>query len=261
MRLSDNTRKYFFWTLNALLGVAVIAGLLAPNRWLWLDAAIITLAAVTAILALNRQLPLQNVLAAAGITAAIGGVVHGISARTAIPLGPIVFNTHSGPLLFNAIPWTVPLLWIAAIFTARGVGRLVLRPWRKVKVYGYWLIGVTSLLVVGFDVALEPYAWHVKHLWLFQPTKLTMNWHGATLLNFLGWGCTALFILMFITPSLIRKQPGSSSSIDFHPLAVWLGALLLFAVGSARMGLWWSVGVDALIAAITATLAVRGARW
>lgn len=261
MQPSEKIRKHLFWALNALLGVAFIAELRAPNHPTWLDAATVILAAATAMLALNRQLPLQNVVSAAFITAAIGGAVHGFSARTAIPLGPVVFNAETGPQLFKAVPWAIPLLWIVVVFTARGVGRLILRPWRKVKTYGYSLIGVTSLLALVLDVALEPYAWHVRHLWLWQPTKLTISWHGASPLNFLGWGFASLLILMFITPSLIRKQPGSSSSVDYHPLAVWLGALLLFAVGAAGVGLWWSVGADAIIAAATAALAVRGAKW
>ena len=261
MQLPGNSRKYFFWTLNALLGAAFMVELVAPGRFHWMFAALIVLAAVTGLVALNRQLPLQDVLSAAFITAVMGGVVHGLSARTHIPLGPIVFNTEAGAQLFDAVPWTIPLLWVAAIFTARGVGRLILRPWRKVKNYGYWLIGLTSVLVLAFDIALEPYAWHAKHLWLWQPTKLAVSWHGAALLNFLGWGLTALFILMFITPSLIRKQPGSSSTVDYHPLAVWLGALLLFAIGAADAKMWWSVGADSLIAAVTVVFAFRGARW
>ncbi|HSY17470.1 MAG TPA: carotenoid biosynthesis protein [Candidatus Acidoferrales bacterium] len=261
MSLTENTRKYLFWTLNGLLGAAFVIELRAPDYPSWPDAVIITLAALASIVALNRQLPLQNVLSAAAITALIGGAVHGFSARTSMPLGPVVFNSQTGPQLFNAVPWPVPLLWIVAVFSARGVGRLILRPWRKVKIYGYWLIGATSVLVLAFDIALEPYAWHVRHLWLWQPTKLALNWHGASLLCPLGWGCAALLILMFITPSLIRKQPGSSSTVDFHPLVVWLGALLLFAAGSAGAHLWWSVGADALIATVTVALAVRGARW
>jgi len=261
MRLPVNIRTYFFRALNALLGVALILELLAPGRFSWLDAATIALAAAVSVVALNRQLPLQNVVSAAFITALIGGAAHGFSSQASIPLGPVVFNSHAGPQLFNLVPWTVPLLWVAAIFTARGVGRLILRPWRKVKNYGYWLIACTAVLAVAFDFALEPFAWHARHLWLWQPTKLAVSWQGAPLLNFLGWGFIALFILMFITPSLIRKQPGSSSAPDYHPLAVWLGALLLFAVGSAGVGLWWAFGVDAGIATVTATLAVRGATW
>lgn len=261
MRLPENLRNYFFWTLNALLGVAFVVELCVPGWLSWLDAAALALAAAGSVAALHRQLPLQNVLPAALITAGIGGLAHAFSAQTSIPLGPVVFNSQAGGKLFGVLPWTVPLIWIAAIFTARGVGRLILRPWRKVKIYGYWLIALTAVLGAALDVALEPFAWHVKHLWLWQPTKLAVNWHGAPLLNFLGWGCVILFVMFFITPFLIRKQPGSSSAPDYHPLFLWLGALLVFAAGSAGAGLWSAVAADVVIAGVTSFFAVRGARW
>lgn len=263
MRLPPNTPQVCFWTLNALLGIAFIVEMLAPGFSSALDAATIALAAIASVAALNRQLPLQNILPAALITALIGGIAHGLSANPnlSIPFGPIVFNSACGAKIFNAIPWTVPLLWIIAIFNARGMARLILRPWRKVKNYGFWLIGFTAMLAVAFDVALEPFAWHVKHFWLWQPTKIAVTWFGASPLNFFGWLFISLLILAFATPSLIKKQPGNPSAPDFHPLAVWLGALLLFAAGAAGAGLWWSVGADAVIAVVTAVLAVRGAKW
>ena len=258
------TPKILFWMLNALLGVAFIAEILAPRFSSALDAATITLAALASVAALNRQLPLQNVLPAALIAALIGGIAHGLSANPnlSIPFGPIVFNPAVGGKIFNAIPWTVPLLWIVAIFNARGVARLILRPWRKVKNYGFRLIGLTALLAMLFDFALEPFASHkVKVFWNWQPTKIHFTWFGASPLNFLGWLFVALLILAFATPSLIKKQPGAPSTPDFHPLVLWLGALLLFAAGSAGAGLWWPVAADAVIAAVTAVLAVRGAKW
>lgn len=261
MQLSENSRKQLLWTLNALLGAAFVGELVVPGYLAWLDAGAVALAALASLVALNRQLPLQNILPAALVTAVIGGTVHGFSSRTSIPLGPIVFNSQAGAQLFDVVPWPIPVLWIAAVFSARGVSRLILRPWRKVKTYGYWLIGCTGVLVVAWDIALEPFAWHVKHLWLWQPTKLALNWHGASPLNFIGWGFATVFILMFITPSLIRKQPGSSGAPDYHPLAIWLGALLIFAVGSARAGLWLPAGVDATIAAVSVALAIRGGKW
>jgi len=124
-----------------------------------------------------------------------------------------------------------------------------------------WLIGATSLLVAAFDVALEPYAWHVKHFWLWQPTKFAVNWHGASPLNFIGWGCAALLILMFITPSLIRKQPGNPSAADLSPVALWLGAITLFAVNSAQAGEWAAVIADILIAGVAALFSWRGVKW
>ncbi|HEX4350966.1 MAG TPA: carotenoid biosynthesis protein, partial [Verrucomicrobiae bacterium] len=258
-----STSKFLFWALNALLGVAFIAEISTPWFSALLDGATVMLAAAASMAALNRQLPLQNVLSVAAMVAVVGGVAHGLSSNPnlSLPLGPIVFNPAAGGKIFYFVPWTIPLLWIVAIFNARGVGRLILRPWRKIKNYGFWLIGLTAVLATAFDVALEPFASYVKHLWFWQRTKIPVTWEGTTLLNFVGWPCVALLILLIATPSLIRKQPGNPSAPDFHPLALWLGALVLFAVGSARAGLWGPVAVDAVIAGVTTVFALRGAKW
>lgn len=262
MRLSAvKILNVLHWMLVAALGVTVLGEILAPNFSATLDAALIALAAAASITALTRQLPLQNVLLAAAITALIGGTAHGLSARTSIPFGPLIFNENAGPKLFDCIPWTVPLLWIVAIFNSRGVARLGLRPWRKTKNYGWWLIGLTAVLAVVFDLALEPVAAHVKHFWLWQPTKLHITWHGASPLNFLGWAFVSLLILAFITPSLIKKQPGNSRAPDFMPFGLWLGAMTLFAASSATAGLWPAVIVDAVLAGVATVFAIRGAKW
>jgi putative membrane protein len=257
-----STSKYGFWALNGLLGLAFVAEFFVPPS-VALDGLLIVLAAGASVVGHDRQLPLQNALSAALICAAVGGLAHGLSAQRdlALPFGPVLFNPAAGWKILNFVPWTIPLLWIIALFNARGLARLILRPWRKIKTYGFWLIGLTAVLAMAFDLALEPYAWHVKNFWLWQPTKLPLTWQGATLLNFLGWVCVSLLILVFITPLLIRKQPGQRSTPNLHPLILWLGALGLFAAGSAGAGLWWPVGVDAALAAVTGWLAIRGAKW
>jgi uncharacterized membrane protein len=263
MGLSANTPKYFFRLVNVLLGVAFFFELLRPEPSPALDATLIVLAAFASILALNSQLPLQNVLPAALIAAVFGGVAHALSGQPhlSMPFGPVVFSPNVGDKIFGTVPWTIPLLWVVAIFTARGVARLILRPWRKVKNYGYWLIGLTSALAVAYDFALEPFAWHVKQWWLWQHTKIPVTWQGAALMNFLGWAFVSLLIMMFATPSLIRKQPGNQPGPDFHPLILWLGALLLFAVGLGEVHRWGPVAVDVAIAGVTAVFAFRGAKW
>jgi len=263
MSLSANKLKILFWSLNALLGIVLIVDIATPKSSGGFDAAVIVLTAITTLLALNRQLPLQNVLPAMLVAAIIGSLAHGLSSNPnfSLPFGPLVFNPASGDKLFNFVPWTIPFLWIVIIFNARGTARLVLRPWRKVKNYGFWLIGLTAIFAMAFDVALEPFAWHVKHFWLWQPTRIAVSWQGTTLLNFVGWLFVSLLILLIATPSLIRKQPGSSGAPDIHPLIIWLAALILFASGSAAIGLWWAAGVDVTIAAVTTVFAVRGVKW
>jgi uncharacterized membrane protein len=249
------------WLLLTLTLAAAAATLFnSPGTIGKLDALLLLLAAASSIAALARTLPLQNVLFAAFVTALIGGAAHGLSARTGLPFGPLFFNPTSGPQLFNTVPPAVLLLWIIAIFNSRGVARLLLRPWRKVKKYGFLLMLLTAALALAFDIALEPFA-NTKHLWLWEPTKIPVTWFGASPLSFLGWAFVSLLILAIIMPYLIRKQPGRSSAPDFAPLALWLGAIILFTVNAAQAGLWLAVIVNIVIAGAAAIFAWRGARW
>lgn len=255
--------KIFHWIFTAALAVAFIAEFFVPQHFGLLDAALMLLAAGACIVSLNRLVPLQNALAAVGIAAALGGLAHGLSAKLnfAMPFGPIFFHETAGAKIFNFVPWTIPLLWVVALFSSRGTARVILRPWRKLKSYGYWVIGLTAVLMVAFDFALEPFAVRARHFWLWQPTKIPVTWYDASPLNFIGWAFVSLLILAFATPTLIKKQPGSRSPLDLNPFGIWLGAILLFAVGAARAALWPAVTADAIIAGVTLIFSIRGVRW
>jgi uncharacterized membrane protein len=249
------------WALTAALAALAVLEFFPACNSPVLDGFLIALAAVASVTATARQLPLQNVLLAAAITALIGGTAHGLSAWTGIPLGPLTFSQTAGPKLFNCVPWTVLLLWVIAIFNSRGVARLVLRPWRKMKNYGYALIAGTTVLALAFDLAIEPYAAQIRHFWFWQPTKIPVTWHGASPLAFLGWTFATLIIMGFTTPFLIRKQPGGHSSPDYAPVALWIGAVIFCAAGAAQAGIWSAAIVDAVFVVVTAGFCWRGAKW
>jgi uncharacterized membrane protein len=226
----------------------------------WPEALLLLLATAGTLTALARQLPLQNVLLAAFVIALMGGAAHALGVRMGIPFGPFLFGVDAGPQLFRTLPWSLPLLWVTVILNSRGVARLILRPWRKVRSYGFWLIGLTALLTAGFDLALDPFATRVKLCWLWLPTKFPLTWQGAPLVNFFSWAAVALLVLAFVTPTLINKNPARRPP-DYHPLAVWLGALLLFGLASARHGMWPAGVLDGVMAGLVATFAIRGGRW
>ncbi len=260
---ADHAPHYLHWILTGLLGATFLADLLWLNHGAVLDAALLTLAALVSITALNRQMPLQNVLLAVGLTAVVGSVAHGLSALQGVgmPFGPVFFHEACGPQILDSVPWPIPLLWIVALFSSRGTARVILRPWRKLKSYGYWLIGLTAVLAMVFDVALEPYAVSAHHLWSWQLTKIPVTWYGVSPLNFISWALVALLILAFATPTLIKKKPGSRTPLDLNPLILWLGAIVLFAAGCAQAALWPAVVVDGVVALLILALAIPGARW
>ena len=226
----------------------------------WPEALLVVAAGATTLISQSRQLPGQNVLLAAAIITAIAGTLQALGAITGIPFGPYLYMEAAGPKLFSVLPWSIPAVWIIVLLNARGVARLILRPWRKSRLYGFRLIGVTAALALVFDFGLEPYATQVNHFWQWQPTKLALLWHGTPPSNFLGWLVTALLVLAFATPVLINKSHQKFPS-DYHPLIVWLLLSLLFATGSATHQLWLAAVFILAAGLITAVMAVRGGRW
>jgi uncharacterized membrane protein len=232
-----------------------------PGKPGWPDAVLLLLAVVSTIAALARHLPLQNVLFVALVIAFASGAVTWLDLKTGIPFGQFTLGDNVGPKLHKTLPLAMPVIWVVAILNSRGVARLILRPWRKTRAYGFWFIGFTAGLTMLFDLAFDPFASRVKHFWFWEPTKFPLTWQGAPLVNFPGWLAVTLLILAFVTPMLINKHPTQRRPPDFHPLGVWLGAILLFGLGAASQGLWLAAAVDGIFGVAVAVFAVRGARW
>jgi uncharacterized membrane protein len=226
----------------------------------WPDGVLLALAAATILCSLSRQLPAQNVMLASVIITIIAGAVQTFGALTAIPFGPYVYLPAIGQQLFEPLPWALPLIWLIAILCARGVGRLMLRPWRKTRSYGFWLMGATAALVVLFDFGLEPFATHVKQFWLWNPTRAGLYWYRTPWVNFLDWAGTTLLILAFATPSLINKKPVKQPP-DYHPLLIWLLVNGLFATGAITHQLWGAAAIVLVHCIVVTVFALRGGTW
>ena len=240
----------------------VVAQRPLPGKPGWADALLVIIVTLATLANLSRHLPGQNVLLAATIIGVIGGIAHGVGAVTAIPFGPFAYSESCGPKIFNMLAWPIPALWVIIVLNSRGVARLILRPWRKLKNYGFWLIGVTTALVVLFDFALEPFAAQVSRYWLWLPTTFPFAWHGVPLTNSLGWLVVTLLALAFATPPLINKQSRSRKTVpDYHPLIVWLLGLGLFATGAGMHQLWMATGFCIVTGIVTTIVTLRGARW
>lgn len=233
----------------------------APGNPGWPESALLLLAAASTLAASARHLPAQNVLFAALFIGCAGGATHWLDVKTGIPFGGFTPLENSGPKLFHALPWALPVIWIVAILNSRGVGRLILRPWRKTRTYGYWLIGITAALATVFEFAFEPFAARVKHYWFWEPTKFPLSWQGTPWVDFFGWAVVTLLILAFTTPLLINKQPHRRRPPDYHPLGVWLGGVLLFGAGCASAGLWQAAAADGVCGLTITILAIRGGLW
>ena len=227
---------------RVFLGLFVAAISLELAQSLWpthsfatphqLDCFTLGLAVAATALSLSRQLPAQNVVLVAFVVGMAGGAAQLLSALAAVPFGPIVYNAqNTGRFLVYPLPWSVPLIWIVVLLNGRGVARLMLRSRRRGAYYGFWVIGLAAVLVVIFELSLEPYATQVKEYWSWKPTKIHSDWFGTPWVDLVGCAAVAALILLFVTPALINKSPNPSPSPSFHPLIMWELMSLLFLAG------------------------------
>jgi uncharacterized membrane protein len=262
------TTIWLHWLLTVVFAAAFVLvvvmlfkPLKLPGNAVWPEAVLLLSGVACTITALARRLPLQNVLLAVFVIAVLGGAIYVLGAITGIPFGPFTFGESIGPQVFKTLPWAVPLIWVLAVLNSRGVARLILRPWRKINAYGFWLMGVTAALTLLFDFAFEPFASRIKYYWLWTPTKFPVTWQGVPLSDFLAWATVAVLLAVVIAPALINKQPGKRNSPDFHPFAVWLGTILLFGAACAQHGLLSAAVADGILAALVTIFAIRGGTW
>jgi uncharacterized membrane protein len=217
-------------------------------------------AAATTLVGLGRRLPAQNVVATCLLILGLSGVIEAIGIMTNVPFGPRIYTGNLAPKILNAFPWLVPVLWLVAMVNARGVARLIMRPWRKTTYYGFWVIGLTAGLLVFLDLNFEPFASLGRGWWFWQTPRTVLIWHTAPWVNFLGCFLTALAILGFTTPWLINKQP-VKQPIDYHPVVMWALLNLLFMTDHALADRWLALGMGLAPTGLVLTFAVRGARW
>jgi hypothetical protein len=260
-RLGPNAHRVIL-TLFFLAWAVVVIRLFDPSLFgeaRWPEGVLLVVATASIVSSAVQQLPLQNVMLAGTIIAFIGGLAHTVGALTAVPFGPFSY-TNQMPLLFPGLPWAIPVLWLLMILMCRGVGRLILRPWRKTRNYGFWLMGITTGAVVLFDFGLEAFATQIRGYWFWMPTHAFLYWHRTPWVNFFAWAVVTLVILGFSTPSLINKKPVKRPP-EYWPLILWCALNAVFVIAFTTHQMWLGTAVVGAFAIIAAVFAIKGARW
>lgn len=233
-----------------------------PGKPGWAEALLVITTAVATLMSLARHLPGNKALIGGAIVAILGGGAHALGVSSSIPFGPFVYTEAAGPRMFGTVAWAMPAVWIIVVLNARGVARLGLKPWRKTKTYGFWVIGIATALVVLFNLGMEIHATRIARYWLWLPTKFSFTWHGMPWINSFGWALVSLLMFAFATPFLINKSSRSRKlPPDYHPLIVWVLLLALFGTGAAMEKLWSATILCAVTAIVSTIFAIRGARW
>lgn len=231
-----------------------------PGAWQWVDGIYIALAAITVLTCLARRLPWQNVATLGLVIFLTSGMILAVAVQSGFPLGRLEFSADFGPRLLGFVAWPIPFLWVAVLLASRQCAKVVLRPWRRQKGYGWLLLGVSIGLAVLQALALEPWGHRVKGWWSWADVDRALSWFGAPLGVLVAAPLLIAALLVLATPWLLPKRP-TGQAPPFEPVVVWLALEGWFGLGNLRAGLVVPGGIALVAVVAVGVLAWRGRQF
>lgn len=125
----------------------------------------------------------RGVATAAAITV-LSLAVEYIGVTTGLPFGRYAYEATLGYNLFGAVPLPIPFAWLVVVPGALSAARLL-------GGRGWWLAPAAALLVVLYDLLLEPFAVYVMGYWRWIDSGPL---YGIPLANFIAWGISGLVL-------------------------------------------------------------------
>ena len=225
---------------------------LVPEWGTWMGGFLVIVQGSVVALWMSERFGARGVVAAAAVALLSFGVEY-VGVTTGVPFGRYTYTDQLG-IKLGAVPLPIPFAWLLAVPGAIAVAHLL-------GVRGWWRVPATALLVVVFDLAIEPFAAFVSGYWEWLDGGV---YYSIPLANFGAWGVTG-FVLAGITLALCTRWRPVPATIEL-PAVLFVLNLIQFLLVDLVYGYWGAALFGVPVAIICsrrmlAVLAGRGWQW
>ncbi len=162
---------------------------LFPLESSWIVALAAGAIALIMLLRLARSLPVQNVvMIAASLLAGEGALDYFLANYARVEVKGPMWCYLAG----------AALLWLAVVLSVRRMAQFILRPWRRERLYGFWLIGMSTVATAAFQ-----FGWPCLNL---DPDADAIDPGKAAIMAAVR-GLATLVLLTCLAPWFVRKRP------------------------------------------------------
>lgn len=158
----------------------------------------------------------RGLIAALGI-AVLAFIVEYVGVTTGAPFGRYVYNDPLGFKLLGAVPLPIPFAWLLVVPAAIGTARLISK---------HWTLAIAPLLVLLFDLLLEPFAVYVLGYWTWLERG---PYYGIPAANFVAWWLTGA-VLVALTLLLCGRRVTEAHTFAWLPALLYLLNIVQFTL-------------------------------
>lgn len=164
--------------------------------------------------------------------------VEYVGATFDIPFGSYDYTTVLGPQLAGTVPVVIVFAWLMVVVGAWQITQFV-RPWREAW---WWRILGSGLVVMLFDLQIEPVATHIHGYWYWVDQG---PYYGVPTVNFFGWWLVGS-VLAAATDRWLRRISPPASVL---PVVAMMASCGMFTVMNLQSG-YPIAGVWALLSLV-----------
>lgn len=178
---------------------------------------------------------------AAALIVVLAWSVEHVGVTTGVPFGRYTYSEGLGIKVGGAVPLPIPFAWLIVVPTAIGAASLLgARRW--------WVLLVAPLLVLAFDLLLEPFAAHVLEYWRWIDRG---PYYAVPTVNFVAWWATGL-ALTSITLLLCGWRVTEPRVLPWLPGLLYSLHLVQFALVDLVYGYWLAALIGLAVLALLA---------
>jgi len=165
-----------------------------------------------------------------------------------LPFGPYSYTDGLGPKWFGHVPLLIPLSWFVMTVPSYAIARRIVGARR-------WMgVAVGSLVLLSWDLALDPAMSHATKYWVWGASG---PYYGMPWLNLFGWYATGLALMSIL---LVLRSDAWIVALPIRWIGAFYAVNLALSLGICAAGQMTGAVIASAIPLLLCAAALRADR-
>jgi putative membrane protein len=200
------------------VGIVIMLNTDLREKYLWTTTIFLSFQFVSLLLYLFLKYQYKSVVLVIPLLLMSGFALEYFGVKTSFPFGSYVYSETLQPQILN-VPVAISLSWVVVVVSSF----LIVSSLSSLNSFS--LIVYSALLVLAFDIMLEPFASFINTFWIWNSASVPVQ-------NYVSWFVVGIMFSMFLHKLLKKgtEYKDKSNFISYTPLIIYIINVIQFAI-------------------------------